>query len=941
MAKENDKDKDKEEMSSDAANEAAKGNSEEAPAVDDDQNGETGLENVIQVSGMYNEWFLDYASYVILERAVPHVKDGLKPVQRRILHSLKEMDDGRYHKVANVIGNTMKYHPHGDASIGDAMVQIGQKELLLDTQGNWGNILTGDRAAAPRYIEVRLSKFALDVAFNAKTTNWAASYDGRGKEPVTLPMKFPLLLAQGVEGIAVGLACKILPHNFNELIDASIKILKGKSINILPDFLTGGTADFSNYNEGLRGGRIRVRARIAQLDKKTLVINEIPYGTTTSNLIDSILKANDKGKIKIKKIEDNTAENVEILVHLPNNVSPDKTIDALFAFTDCEVSISPNSCVIEDDKPRFLGVNEILRLCTEHTKELLKMELEIRKGELEEQWHFASLEKIFIENRIYRDIEECETWEEIIATIHKGLKPHVKHLLREVTDEDVARLTEIKIKRISKFDSFKADELIKRIEEELEQIKHDLDNLVDFAIAYFKKIKEKHGKGRERRTEIKSFENIDATKVAVANTKLYVNRAEGFIGHALKRTEAEFVADCSDIDDIIVFREDGIMQVQKIQPKSFVGKNIIHVGVWKKGDKRTIYNMIYRDGKTGYSLMKRFAVTSITRDKEYDLTAGNKGSKVLYFSANPNGEAEVVSVLLRAKAKLKKLKFDHDFAELAIKGRSAKGNILTKHMVSKIKLKEEGSSTLSARKVWFDDTVQRINYEDRGELLGSFKSDDKILTITQSGHYRLTGIALTTHFDEDLISIEKWNPEKPITAIYYDGEKQDFYVKRFLVENTDNKTLFITDHEDSYLELASTDLMTVIELAFVKPRGKEAKPNEILNLKDFISVKGLKALGNKLSYNKIKSVDRLSDDAAAEFLEMDVEEFRKANTLDSEKAVESKEESAEDDTSTELRDQDDDEESNENEEGATKEGKDVKKLQDHSETDEESQMELF
>ena len=934
MAK-NEQDKDKEKGAEEGQDSKEKGATQEAleNSVGDAGDNVNGLENVIQVSGMYNEWFLDYASYVILERAVPHVKDGLKPVQRRILHSLKEMDDGRYHKVANVIGNTMKYHPHGDASIGDAMVQIGQKELLLDTQGNWGNILTGDRAAAPRYIEVRLSKFALDVAFNSKTTEWAASYDGRGKEPVTLPMKFPLLLAQGVEGIAVGLACKILPHNFNELIEASIKILKGKKVDILPDFLTGGTADFSNYNEGIRGGRIRVRARVAQLDKKTLVINEIPYGTTTSNLIDSILKANDKGKIKIKKIEDNTAENVEILVHLPSNVSPDKTIDALYAFTDCEVSISPNSCVIEDEKPKFLSVNEILRICTEHTKYLLKRELEIRKGELEEQWHFASLEKIFIENRIYRDIEECETWDEIISTIHKGLKPHVKHLLRAVTDEDVTRLTEIKIKRISKFDGFKADELIKRIEEELEQIKHDLDHLVDFAIAYFKKIKEKHGKGRERRTEIKSFENIDATKVAVANTKLYVNRAEGFIGHALKRTEAEFVADCSDIDDIIIFREDGVMQVQKIQSKSFVGKNIIHVGVWKKGDKRTIYNMIYRDGKSGYSLMKRFAVTSITRDKEYDLSAGNKGSKVLYFSANPNGEAEVVSVLLRAKAKLKKLKFDHDFAELAIKGRSAKGNILTKHMVSKIKLKEEGTSTLSARKVWFDDTVQRLNYEDRGDLLGSFKSDEKILTITQSGHYRLTGIALTTHFDEDLISIEKWNPEKPITAIYFDGDKQDFYVKRFLVEDTDNKTLFISDHEDSYLELASTDLLTVIELSFVKPRGKESKPNEIINLKDFISVKGLKALGNKLSYNKVKAVDRLSDESAAEFLDMEFEEFLKAK-LPEAKAAEEESETDENESEKDA--------SNEKEtDQTTEEGGDGKKLQDHNEEDEESQMELF
>lgn len=855
--------------------------------------GSEGLENVIQVSGMYNEWFLDYASYVILERAVPHIHDGLKPVQRRIHHSLKELDDGRFHKVANVIGNTMKYHPHGDASIGDAMVQLGQKELVLDCQGNWGNILTGDRAAAPRYIEVRLSKFALDVAFNVKTTNWASSYDGRGKEPLTLPMKFPLLLAQGVEGIAVGLACKILPHNFNELIDGSINILKGKKTNILPDFLTGGMADFSNYNDGLRGGRIRVRAKIGQEDKKTLVITEIPFGTNTSGLIDSILKANDKGKIKIKKIEDNTAENVEINIHLPTNVSPDKTIDALYAFTDCEVSISPNSCVIEDDKPKFLGVNEILRHNTERTKDLLKKELEIRKGELEEQWHFSSLEKIFIENRIYRDIEECETWEAILEAIHKGLKPHTKHLLREVTDEDVTRLTEIRIKRISKFDSFKADELIKRIEDEIAQIKHDLEHLTDFAIAYFKKIKEKHGKGRERKTEIKSFENIDATKVAVANTKLYVSRSEGFIGHGLKKSESEFVADCSDIDDIIVFREDGIMQVQKIQAKSFVGKNIIHVGVWKKGDKRTIYNMIYQDGKSGKSMIKRFAVTSITRDKEYDLTAGNPGSKVLYFSANPNGEAEVVQVLLRPKAKLKKLKFDADFAEMAIKGRAAKGNILSKHLISKIKLKEEGSSTLSARKIWFDDTVQRINTEGRGELLGQFNSDDKILTITQSGHYKLTGTNVSTHFEEDLIVIEKWNPKKPLTAIYFDGEKEDFYAKRFLVEDTDKKTTFITEHEKSYLELISTSFNTVIEMTFVKPRGKDARDNEILNLKEFISVKGMKALGNKLSYHKLKSVDRLETEAAAKAIDMEVEDFLKSPFDEDAKKEQSKSESSE------------------------------------------------
>ena len=848
---------------------------EELENAPEEAEGSEGLENVIQVSGMYNEWFLDYASYVILERAVPHVNDGLKPVQRRILHSLKEMDDGRYHKVANVIGNTMKYHPHGDASIGDAMVQLGQKELLLDTQGNWGNILTGDRAAAPRYIEVRLSKFALDVAFNKKTTEWASSYDGRGLEPVTLPMKFPLLLAQGVEGIAVGLSCKILPHNFNELIDASINLLKGKKVNILPDFLTGGMADFSNYNEGLRGGRIRVRAKINILDKKTLVVSEIPFGTNTSSLIDSIIKANDKGKIKIRKVEDNTAENVEINIHLPTNVSPDKTIDALYAFTDCEVSISPNSCVIEDDKPKFLSVNEILRINTENTKHLLKRELEIRKGELEEQWHFASLEKIFIENRIYRDIEEQETVEGIMKAVHDGLKPHVKHLIREVTDDDVNRLLEIRIKRISKYDSYKADELIKRIEEEIEEIKYNLANLTDFAIAYFKNIKEKHGKGRERRTEIKSFENIDASKVAVANAKLYVNRKEGFIGHGLKRTESEFVADCSDIDDIIVFREDGSMQVQKIQQKSFVGKGIIHVAVWKKGDKRTIYNLVYQDGPTGTAYVKRFNVTSITREKEYDLTTGNKGSKVLYFTANPNGEAEVIQVQLRAKAKLRKLKFDFDFAEQAIKGRSAKGNILSKHLVSKIKLKEEGSSTLSARKIWFDDTVQRLNTEGRGDLLGSFKADDKILTITQSGHYKLTGTNVSTHFEDDLILIEKWNPKKPVTAIYYEGEKEDFYVKRFLVEDTDKKVAFITEHENSYLELVSTDFHTVIDLSFVKPRGKDAKPNEIFDLQDFITVKGLKAIGNKLSYDKVKGIERLEEEAAAEVLGISIEEYRK------------------------------------------------------------------
>jgi topoisomerase-4 subunit A len=815
------------------------------------------MERVINVSGMYNEWFLDYASYVILERAVPHIHDGLKPVQRRILHSLREMDDGRFHKVANVIGNTMKYHPHGDASIGDALVQIGQRELLLDMQGNWGNIYTGDRAAAPRYIEVRLSKFALEVAFNHKTTEWLASYDGRNKEPLTLPVKFPLLLAQGVEGIAVGMACKLLPHNFNELIDGSIAILRGKKTNILPDFPTGGMADFSNYNEGLRGGRIKVRARILQEDKKTLKITEIPFGTTTTSLIESVLKANDKGKIKIKKIEDNTAEEVEILIHLASNVSPDKTIDALYAFTDCEVSISPNAAVIEDDKPRFVGVNEMLKISTDRTVSLLKWELDIRKGELEEEWHFASLEKIFIENRIYRDIEECETWEAIIETIHKGLKPHIKHLLREVTDDDVARLTEIKIKRISRFDSFKADEKIAALEGEIDKVKHHLDNLVEFAIDYFKNLKKKYGEGRERKTEIKSFDTIDATKVAVANAKLYANFEEGFIGTGLKRGEGDYVCDCSDIDDIIVFRKDGKMMVTKVAAKSFVGKDIIHAWVWKKGDKRTIYNMVYQDGASGPVMMKRFPVNSITRDREYDLTKGNKGSKVLYFTANPNGEAEVVQVVLRPKPKLKRLKFEVDFADLMIKGRGAAGNIMTKNAVSKIVLREKGVSTLGARKIWFDDTVQRLNTEERGQFLGAFKAQDKILTITQSGHYKLVGFDISTRFEEDLIVIEKWLPKKPVSAIYFDGDKKQYFVKRFLVEDTDKKVCFISETEGSVLEVVSTDWIPQIEVHFSKKRDKDQRPPETLNLAEFIAVKGLKAQGNRLTAYDVKNIDLL------------------------------------------------------------------------------------
>lgn len=851
------------------------------------------LENVIQVAGMYNEYFLDYASYVILERAVPHVYDGLKPVQRRILHSLREMDDGRFHKVANAIGNTMKYHPHGDASIGDAMVQIGQKELMLDCQGNWGNILTGDSAAAPRYIEVKLSKFANRVAFNHKTTTWLSSYDGRNKEPETLPMKFPLLLAQGVEGIAVGMACKILPHNFNELIDGSIDILRGKSPKLVPDFPTGGMMDAENYNDGLRGGKIKVRARIRKEDNKTLVVHELPFGCTTSSLIDSILRANDRGKIKVKKVEDNTADQVEIVIHLASNVSPDKTIDALYAFTDCEVSISPNAAIIEDDRPKFLGVAEMLRVSTERTKDLLRQELEIRKRELEEQWHFASLEKIFIENRIYRDIEECETWEAILETIHKGLKPYIKHLLREVTDDDVTRLTEIRIKRISKFDSFKADEKIAALEGEIEEVKAHLANLVEFTIDYFKELKKDFGEGRERKTEIKTFDTIDRTKVAVANAKLYVNKEEGFVGTGLKRGEGDFVCDCSDIDDIIIFREDGVMIVTKVSQKAFVGKGIIHVWVWKRGDKRRVYNCIYRDGKAGKTYIKRFNVTSITRDREYDITKGTKGSQVLYFTANPNGEAEVVTVFLRAMQRVKKLKFDLDFADFNIKGRGAAGNQVTKYPVRKIELKEEGVSTLGARKIWFDPTVQRLNADGRGQFLGAFNAEDKILVLLDSGEYKLTGFDLTTHFDENMIHLEKWDPDKPVAAVYFDGEKEDWYVKRFLPEMSTKAVQFITDHPDSKLGVASTLFHPLVRVRFNKRfKHTRDKEDQIIDVTEFISVKGLKALGNKLSTLPVTEVALEEPD---EELEKKAEEAFMAEKGESPKANEDTDASDEED----------------------------------------------
>ncbi|MCD4665581.1 MAG: DNA gyrase/topoisomerase IV subunit A [Bacteroidales bacterium] len=754
------------------------------------QEGETSEElsgeyhKTIHLSGMYKNWFLDYASYVILERAVPDIKDGLKPVQRRILHAMKSLDDGRYNKVANIIGHTMQFHPHGDASIGDALVQLGQKDILIDTQGNWGNVLTGDSAAAPRYIEARLSKFASDVVFNPKTTTWKATYDNRKNEPVTLPMKFPLLLAQGVEGIAVGLASKILPHNFNELIDASINILRGKNFELYPDFPTGGLADVSKYNNGLRGGRIRVRAKINQSDKKTLVITEVPFGTTTLSLIDSIVSANEKGKIKIKKIDDNTAENVEIIIQLASNVSPDQTIDALYAFSNCEVSISPNSCVIDDAKPRFTGIKEILKVSTDNTLALLKKELEIRKAELLEQWHFSSLEKIFIEERIYHDIEECETWESVLKAIDKGLKPFKNKFHRKITQDDIIRLTEIKIKRISKYNSFKADELIEGIELEIEEVNNHLEHLIDYAINYFRQIKKKYGKGRERKTEIRNFDTIEASRVAAATQKLYVNREEGFAGTSLRKDE--YVCDCSDIDDIIVIREDGTFIVTKVTAKTFVGRNVIHIDVFKKSDDRTIYNLIYRDGKRGFARIKRFAVTSVTRDKEYNLTKGNEDSKILYFTVNPNGEAEVVKVFLRPKPKLKKLSFEYNFSELAIKGKASQGNILTKHGVKNVVKREEGVSTLGARDIWYDDTVKRLNTDERGLYLGAFKSNDRIITIQQSGYLKLMTYNLSNHFEEDMILIEKFDPKKIISAVYFDASSEKFYLKRFLLEGNNN-----------------------------------------------------------------------------------------------------------------------------------------------------------
>jgi len=820
---------------------------EEFENIDQDNNQDT----ITKITGMYKDWFLDYASYVILERAVPGIDDGFKPVQRRIMQSMKDLDDGRYNKVANLVGHTMQYHPHGDASIADALVQLGQKELLIDMQGNWGNILTGDRAAASRYIEARLSKFALSVVFNPKTTEWQSSYDGRRKEPIDLPVKFPLLLAQGAEGIAVGLSTKILPHNFNELIDASIKILKGKSFTIVPDFLTGGIADVTNYNDGKRGGKVRVRAKISQQDKTTLIINEVPFGTTTSTLIDSILKANDKGKIKIKRIEDNTAKNVEILIYLHSGISPDKTIDALYAFSNCEMSISPLCCIIQNNKPVFIGVSDILKYSTDHTIDLLKKELEIQLKELEEQWHFSSLERIFIENRIYRDIEEEETWKGVIAAIDMGLKPFIKHLKRAITEEDIIRLTEIKIKKISKFDIDKAKQHIESLEGKIAEVKHHLDHIIEYTVAYFKDLKTKYGKGRERKTDIRLFEDIVATKVVMRNAKLYVNRVEGFIGTTLKKDE--FVSECADIDDVIVFRNDGKMIVTKVDSKTFVGKNIIHVAVFKKKDKRTVYNMIYKDGKSNATFMKRFSVISITRDKEYDLTAGNKNSKLLYFTANPNGEAEIVTVNLRAVGSIKKLKWDINFADLAIKGRASRGNTVTKYTVKRIELKEKGVSTLKPRRIWFDETVQRLNVDERGDLIGEFTAEDRLLIINQKGDAKTIIPNLNTHFENDMIVLEKWEPNKPISVVYLDGERERYYVKRFMIEHPDREEKFISEHPNSKLQIVAMDYRPMAEIIF----SKRSLENEILNFEEFIAIKGIKALGNQLTNEKIKLINLL------------------------------------------------------------------------------------
>ena len=848
------------------------------------QNGESG-ETIVTLSGMYEDYFLDYASYVILERAVPSVVDGLKPVQRRILHAMKEMDDGRYHKVANVIGQTMQYHPHGDAAIGGALVNLGQKDLLIDCQGNWGDNRTGDSAAAARYIEARLTKFALEVAFNPQTTEWQATYDGRKKEPINLPMKFPLLLSQGAEGIAVGLSTKILPHNFIELIKASIKVLEDKPVKIYPDFQNGGLIDVSNYNAGKRGGKVRIRAKIEQVDKKTLAVRELPFGVTTANLIDSIVKANEKGKIKIKKVIDNTAKDVEVLIELAPGVSPDVAMDALYAFSNCEVSVSPNACVIIDDKPHFLTVHEMLKICTDNTKALLKLELEIKKAELEEKWHFASLEKIFIEKRVYHEIEESETWEAVIETIDQELKKYIAtpkdkaqktdkrlHLMRDITEEDIVRLTEIRIKRISKFNSFKADEIIAKIEEELKQVKYDLAHLTEYAIAYFKNLLTKYGKGNERKTTITEFDTIEAAKVVANNAKLYINRKEGFVGYGLKKDE--FISDCSDIDDIIVFRKDGKFKVVRIADKVFVGPDILHAAVWKKGDDRSTYNLIYVDAGSGRAMAKRFNVKAITRDKDYDLTKGVKGSKLLYFTANPNGESEVVNIQLSQGCKAKKKIFDFDFSEIAIKGRSSQGNIVTKYPVRKITQLEVGKSTLGAQKVWMDEVSGRLNNDERGIFLGDFDTGNSILAVYKDGSYEVADLDMMKRYDpKEIISIQKFNPKTVINAVYYDGGKGWTMVKRFQIETSSNNQRFnyLTEHKSSKLLFASTKENPRITYSM---KVKSKKIEGEINIAEFIDVKGWKALGNKLSDQRLIGVkevetsslkDKLSAGDSVEF----------------------------------------------------------------------------
>ena len=834
---------------------------------------QNGQGNIITLKGMYEDYFLDYASYVILERAVPGIIDGLKPVQRRILHAMREMHDGRYHKVANIIGQTMQYHPHGDAAIGDALVNMGQKDLLIDPQGNWGDVRTGDSAAAPRYIEARLTKFALDVAFNPQTTEWQLSYDGRKREPTALPMKFPMLLAQGADGIAVGLSTKILPHNFVELIKASIKVLQGKKVKIYPDFQTGGLIDVSDYNGGKRGGRVKVRSKIDIVDKNTLAIRELPYGTTTQSLIDSILKANDKGKIKIKRVVDNTAEHVEVLVELGNGVSPDLTMDALYAFTNCEISISPNACVIIEDKPHFMSVEEILDLCTAQTKELLKRELEIRRAELLEKLHFSSLEKIFIENRIYRDIEQCETWEAVLEAVDKGLRRYVRvpgekkkkqdqrlELLRDITQDDLTRLTEIRIKRISKYNSFKAEEQIKKLEAELKEVEHHLDHLTDYAIAYYENLLAKYGKGRERKTAITTFDDIDATEVVANNAKLYVNRKEGFFGTSLKKDE--FVCECSDIADIIVFRKDGKYQVSRISDKVFAGKDIVHIDVWKKGDDRTTYNAMYVDGKSGRTYAKRFQVKSITRDRDYDLTTGEKGSKPHYFSANPNGEAEIVTVQLTQGSRARNKVFDYDFSELDIKGRSSKGNTVTKYPVRKVALKEEGQSTLGAIEVWMDNVSGRLNTDERGQLLGDFNSGDQIFAIYKEGSYEVLELDLNKKFDpKELVYIGKFEPDAVVNAVYYEGERGWSVAKRFQVEttSTNQRFPFITEHKKSRLLFASAEPGAAI--AYQIKEGSK-KVDQELYIEEFIDVKGWRAIGNKVNDQRLLAVKPIATEVS-------------------------------------------------------------------------------